>query len=42
MIVMDPYEAKALMRINATVVLDGLSAQADTLIDTTASLNFVS
>jgi len=42
MVVMDPYEAKALMRFNATVVLNGLTAKADTLIDTTASLNFVS
>ena len=43
MVVMDPYEAKALMRFNAIVVLNGLSlAKADTLIDTTASLNFVS
>ena len=38
---MHPYEAKALMRFNATVVLNGLSAKADTLIDTTTSLNFV-
>jgi hypothetical protein len=28
------YEAKALMRFNATVVLHGLSAKADSLIDT--------
>ena len=31
MVVMDPYEAKALMRFNATIVLNGLSAKADTL-----------
>jgi len=30
------------MRFNATVLLDGLSTKADTLIDTAASLNFVS
>jgi hypothetical protein len=41
-VVMDPYKAKALMRFNATIVLNGLSAMADTLIDTSASLNFVS
>ena len=41
MVVMDPYEAEALMRFNATVVLNGLSAKADTRIDTAASLNFV-
>ena len=41
MVVMDPYEAEALIRFNATVVLNGLLAKADTLIDTTASLNFV-
>ena len=35
-VVMDPYEAEALMRFNATVVLNGLSAKANTLIDTTA------
>ena len=42
MVVMDSYEAKAVMRFNATVFLNGLSAKADTLIDTKASLNFVS
>jgi hypothetical protein len=42
MVVMDPYEAEALMRFNATFVLNDLSAKADTLIDTTVSLNFVS
>ena len=39
---MNPYDAKALMRFNATVVLNGLSNKADTLIDTAASLKFVS
>jgi threonine dehydrogenase-like Zn-dependent dehydrogenase len=42
MVVMDPYEAKALMRFNSTIVLNGLSAKADTLIDTNPSLIFVS
>ena len=42
MLVMDPYEAEALMRFNATTVLNGLPSKADTLIDTTASLNFLS
>ena len=41
MVVVDPYEAKALMRFNATVSLNGLSSKADTLNDTAASLNFV-
>ena len=41
MVVMDPYGAKSLMRFNATIVLNGLSTKADTLIDTTSSLNFV-
>ena len=30
MVVMDPYEAKALMRFNATMFLNGLSAKAYT------------
>ncbi len=42
MVVMDPYEAEVRMRFNATVVLNGLSAKADTLINTATSLNFVS
>jgi hypothetical protein len=39
---MDPYEAEALMRFNSTILFNRLSAKANTLIDTTASLNFVS
>ena len=39
--VMDPYEAEALMRFNATIAFNGLSAYANTLIGTSASLNFV-
>jgi hypothetical protein len=42
MVVMDPYEAKVLMYFNETVSLNGLSAKADTLIDISVSLNFVS
>ncbi len=42
MVVLNPYESQASMRFNATVVLNGLSPKADTLIHTTASLNFVS
>ena len=42
MVAMDPCEAKALMRFNATMSLNGLLAKAGTLIDTTASLSFVS
>ena len=38
MVAMDPYEAEAFMRFNATVAFNGLSAKADTLIDTTTSL----
>ena len=36
------YEVEALMRFTATVSYNGLSSKADTLIDTAASLNFVS
>jgi hypothetical protein len=36
------YEAEALMRFIATMPYNGLSLKADTLIDTAASLNFVS
>ena len=42
MVVMDPYEAEALMRFNAKNIFNGLLAKNDTLIDTAASLNFVS
>jgi hypothetical protein len=41
MVVMNPCEAGARMRFNAKVCLNGLSAKADTLINTTSSLNFV-
>ena len=34
MVEMDPYEAKALTRFNATVFLNGLLAKADPLIPT--------
>jgi hypothetical protein len=39
---MNPYEAESLMRFTASVSCNGLSSKADTLIDTAASLNFVS
>ena len=39
---MNPYVAEALMRFSAYVSYNGLSSKADTLIDTAASLNFVS
>jgi hypothetical protein len=42
LVIMNPYEAEALMRFTASVSYDGLSSKADTLIDTSASLNFVS
>jgi hypothetical protein len=42
LVIMNPYEAKTLMIFTASVSYDGLSSNADTLIDTTASLNFVS
>ncbi len=40
--IMDPYQVEALMRFKATVSYKELSLKADTLIDTSASLNFVS
>ncbi len=42
LLIMKPYEAEALMRFTAFVSYDGLSSKANTLIDTAASLNFVS
>ena len=42
LVVMNPYEAEALMRFIASVSYNGLSSKTDTLIDTAASLNFVS
>jgi hypothetical protein len=42
MVFMDPYEAEALMRFNATVSLNGLSTKEDTIIETSTSLNFAS
>ena len=39
---MDPYEAEALMRFTASVSYNGISSKSDTLIDTSASLDFVS
>jgi len=40
LMIMNPYEAEALMRFTASVPCNGLSSKADTLIDTAASLNF--
>jgi hypothetical protein len=42
LVIMNPYEAEALMRFTTSVSYDGLSSKADALIDTAASLNFVS
>jgi hypothetical protein len=42
LLIMNSYEAEALMKSNATVSYNGLSSKADTLIDTATSLNFVS
>ncbi len=42
LVIMDPYEAESLMRFTASVSYNGLSLEADTLFDTTTSLNFVS
>jgi hypothetical protein len=39
---MNLYEVEALMRFTAYVSYNGLSSEANTLIDTAASLNFVS
>jgi len=41
MVVMYPYEAKALMRFDAIVSLNGLPTKGDTRIGTSASVNFV-
>ena len=42
LVIMNAYEPKALMRFTVTLSLNGLSAKANTLIDTTTSHNFVS
>jgi len=42
LISMDPYEVEALMRFIASVSLNGLSAKANALIDTSVSLNIFS
>jgi hypothetical protein len=42
LVIVNPYEAEALMRFTATVSYNGLSSKANTLIDTAASLNFLS
>ena len=42
LVIMDPYELEALMRFAATISLNGLSTNGDTLIDAATSLNFFS
>jgi len=42
LVIMNPYEVEALMRFTAFVSYNGLSSKADTYIDTSASLIFVS
>ena len=42
LVIMNPYEAEAIIRFTATMYLNGLSSKGDTLIDTAASLNLVS
>ncbi len=42
LVVMNPSEKNSLMRFAAVVSQENLTSKADTLIDTTASLNFVS
>jgi hypothetical protein len=42
LVIMNPYEAEALMRFTAVVSYNGLSSKVYTLIYTAASLNFVS
>jgi hypothetical protein len=41
LVIMNPYEAEALMRFTVSVSCNELSSKADTLIDTAASFNFV-
>ena len=42
LVIMNPYEAEALLRFTASVSYNGLSSESHTLIDTIASLNLVS
>jgi hypothetical protein len=42
LVVMNPSEKKSLMRFTGVVSQENLTSKADTLIDTAASLNFVS
>ncbi len=42
LVIMDPYQAEALMRFSATLSYKELSSKTDTLIDTVASLEFFS
>ncbi len=40
MVIMDPYEATTLMRLNASLTYNGFPSTADTLIDTATLLTF--
>ena len=42
LVIMNPYEAEALMKFTASMSCNGLSSKACTLIDTTTYLDFVS
>ena len=42
MVIMNPVEKVSLVRFTAVVSQESISSKADTLIDTAASLNFVS
>jgi hypothetical protein len=42
MVIMDPYKAEALLRFTARMSYNDVFSEANTLIDTAASLNFVS
>ena len=42
LLIINPYEAEALMRFTASVSYNGLSSEADILIETADSLNIVS
>jgi len=41
LVIIHPYEPKALMRFTASIYLNGLSSKADSLIETPSSRNFV-
>ena len=41
LVIINPYDAEALMRFTASVSCSGMSSKVDTLIDTSTSLNFI-